>query len=126
MVATAPLHCVVFATLGRSPSWYVVVQVGCVEKTVDVWLLAMFPSVKVTVGTAAPKASVWLEAVIVTGRWLTVTVPAVYVIVYLLELAPEQFVAGVVPAVEVTVYTVLQLGSEASPALAVSPYCRPV
>ena len=43
-------------------------QVGCVEKTVDVSLLAMLPSVKVTVGTAAPKASVWLEDVTVTGR----------------------------------------------------------
>ena len=76
MVATAPWHSVVFAVLGTSPSRYVVVQVGCVEKTVAVSLLAMLASVNVTVGIAAPKASVKLAAVSVTGRWPTVTVPA--------------------------------------------------
>lgn len=56
---------------------YVVVQVGWVENAVDVSEFAMLASENVTVGTAAPKATVWLDAVSVTARWFTVTVPAV-------------------------------------------------
>ena len=54
-------------------------HVGCVVITppvASVWLLASV-TLGVIVGTAAPKAMVWLEAVIVTGFWLMVTVPAV-------------------------------------------------
>ena len=45
----------------------------------------------------------WLDAVIVTARWPTVTVPAVYESVYLFDEAPEHVVAGVVPAADETV-----------------------
>ncbi len=66
--------------LGTSPSRYVVVHVGCVVNTpavAAVWPLAMFASENVTVGTAAPKARTWLDAVRVTARWPIVTVPPV-------------------------------------------------
>ena len=41
---------------------------------------------------------------------------------YLWDAAPEHVVAGVVPAFEVTLYTVVQLGCVVRPALADSPY----
>ncbi len=56
---------------------YVVEHVGCVVITpavASVWLLARV-TLGVIAGTASPYVTVWLDAVIVTGFWLIVTVP---------------------------------------------------
>ncbi len=79
-MATAPVQLVV-----RSASTaatfvvvvYVVEHVGCVDITPAVASVCPFASVTlgVIVGTASPYVTEWLDAVIVTGFWLIVTVP---------------------------------------------------
>ena len=57
---------------------YVVMQIGCVVRTVEVSEPANAPNDGVMVGTASPYATLGLEAVIATDFCWIVTVPLVY------------------------------------------------